>query len=104
MEDPEIRRRELLRQTRRLYEEQDSIPAVHPRYGSIYHHLYGGEEKEEIHSGTFYLRLVLGILFFVFYVYMDQSSTKIAEVSSTTIIEQIGTDFDLSEQLSTDKI
>ena len=40
MNDAEMRRRELLRQTRKLYDEKPDIPAVHPRYGNIYHSLY----------------------------------------------------------------
>lgn len=100
MDDTELRRRELLKQTRKLYDEQPVIPAVHPRYGSIYHHLYGEQdENDDIHTGTFYIRLVIGILFFVFFVYMDQSRTEIAEVTSTAITEQIGTDFDIREGL-----
>ena len=32
MNDSELRRRELLKQTRRLYQDSAAIPAVHPRY------------------------------------------------------------------------
>ncbi len=40
MNDSELRRRELLKQTRRLYQDSAAIPAVHPRYGHIYHMVY----------------------------------------------------------------
>ena len=48
MNDSEMRRRELLRQTRKLYDDRRDIPAVHPRYGRIYHSLYDSEEEEQI--------------------------------------------------------
>ena len=35
MNDSELRRRELLKQTRRLYQDSAAIPAVHPRAISI---------------------------------------------------------------------
>ena len=47
MNDSEMRRRELLRQTRRLYDDKREIPAVHPRYGRIYHDLYENNTEEQ---------------------------------------------------------
>ncbi len=93
MNDSEMRRRELLRQTRRLYDEKQELPAVHPRYGNIYHSLYDGDD-EVPSGGSFYIRLVIGILCFVCFVYMDQSKVSVAEVSSSTIVEQIEKDMD----------
>ena len=96
MNDSEARRRELLRQTRRLYDERRDIPAVHPRYGRIYHNLYNStEEQKEQTGGSFYLRLVIGILCFICFVYMDQSNAGVAEVNSTSIVNQIGKEFDM---------
>ena len=90
MNDSEMRRRELLRQTRKLYNERQDIPAVHPRYGRIYHDLYGaGDGETEQIRGSFYLRLVIGILCFICFVYMDQSKAEVAQVNSTTIVNQI---------------
>ena len=95
MNDSEMRRRELLRQTRRLYDDKREIPAVHPRYGRIYHDLYeNNTEEQEPSGGTFYIRLVFGILCFVCFVYMDQSEAEIAEVNSTAIVDQIEKDVD----------
>ena len=95
MNDSEMRRRELLRQTRKLYDEHRDVPAVHPRYGNIYHSLYENSEEESRPSGgSFYIRLVIGILCFIFFVYMDQNGTSVAEVDSTAIVDQIGADFD----------
>ena len=90
MNDSEMRRRELLRQTRKLYDDSREIPAVHPRYGNIYHSLYDSEEEEQTSYGnSFYIRLVIGILCFVCFVYMDQSKVSVAEVDSTAIVHQI---------------
>ena len=96
MNDSEMRRRELLRQTRKLYNERQDIPAVHPRYGRIYHDLYGpGEDETEQIKGSFYLRLVIGILCFICFVYMDQSKAEVAQVNSATIVNQIEKDLDV---------
>ena len=90
MNDSEMRRRELLRQTRKLYDDRREIPAVHPRYGNIYHSLYDSKEEEQTSYGnSFYIRLVIGILCFVCFVYMDQSKVSVAEVDSTAIVHQI---------------
>ena len=96
MNDSEMRRRELLRQTKRLYDEHRDIAAVHPRYGRIYHDLYqkaDGQKGEA--GGSFYLRLVIGILCFICFVYMDQSNAGVAEVNSTSIVNQIEKDIDM---------
>lgn len=96
MNDPEMRRRELLRQTKRLYDERKDIPAVHPRYGRIYHELYHKEAGQQDQTGgSFYLRLVIGILCLISFVYMDQSNAGVAEVNSTSIVDQIEKDIDM---------
>lgn len=99
MNDSEMRRRELLRQTRRLYEDKKEIPAVHPRYGRICQDLYGAKDGEqETSGGTFYIRLVVSILFFVCFVYMEQSDAKIAQVDSTAIVNQIEKEVDVDTE------
>ena len=90
MNDSEMRRRELLRQTRKLDDDRREIPAVHPRYRNNYHSLYDSEEEEQTsYRNSFYIRLVIGILCFVCVVYMDQSKVSVAEVDSTAIVHQI---------------
>lgn len=92
MNDSEIRRRELLRQTRRLYDERREAPAVHPRYGNIYRSLYEDNPDQQSGNGTggsFYIRLLIGILCFAGFVYMDQNRTSVANVDSVMIIDQI---------------
>lgn len=98
MNESEMHRRELLKQARRLYEDRREIPAVHPRYGRIYHDLYPENKgMKEQTGGSFYLRLVIGILCFICFVYMDQSSAGVAEVNSDSITEEIGKDLDLEK-------
>lgn len=95
MNNPEERRRELLRQTRKLYDEKKEIPAIHPRYGRIYNDLYKDSAAPETPSGgTFYIRLAVGILCFVCFVYMDQNKTKVAEVDSSAIVTEIEKNMD----------
>ena len=87
MNESEERRRQLLRQTRRLYNEDSFIPAVHPRYGHIYHDLY--DDAEERPKSTFFFRLTLGVLCFVCYVWIDYGKVNVANVSSDKIVNQI---------------
>ena len=94
MNDSELRRRELLRQTRKLYDERQEVPAVHPRYGNIYRSLYDGEEEHVPSGGSFYIRLAIGILCFVCFVYMDQSKVKVADVDSRAIVNLIEKNMD----------
>lgn len=105
MNESEIRRRELLKQTRRLYNDKNEIPAIHPRYGRIYHNLYADEhinsEQNTAGGSSFYIRLVLGILCFVFYIYLDQSRAEIAQVNSSVIAEQIGQNTDMETVIET---
>ena len=104
MNESELRRQELLRQTRKLYNDHNELPAVHPRYGRICSSLYG-DGRTAAHStssgGSFYVRLVIGILCFVFYVCLDQSQAEIAQVSSSAIAEQIGQDMDADALIET---
>lgn len=87
MNSSEQRRRELLRQTRKMYDDS-RIPAVHPRYGNIYRDLYDTEETE-YEGGGFVFRLALGILLFICYVWMDYAKVPVMNVSSDQIVTQI---------------
>lgn len=96
MNEAEERRRELLRQTRKLYHEDEFIPAVHPRYGRIYNDLYGDEESERP-KNSFYLRLLIGVVIFGCYIWMDFGKVQIASVSSEKIAQQIEKPMELDE-------
>lgn len=95
MNDSEARRRELLRQTRKLYQDQRTPPAVHPRYGHIYHELY--EPETPVSKSSFLYRLTLGILCFLCYVWMDQKNVSVADVNSSQIVQQIEKQIDWEE-------
>ena len=52
--------RSFLEQTRALYNDRRTIPAVHPRYANAYHYLYGKSQEdinEDTKGGTFGIRL-----------------------------------------------
>ena len=60
MNDSEARRRELLRQTRRLYHETGrSTPVIHPRYGNL---TTSVTEDDAAEDHSFLFRLGLSIL------------------------------------------
>ena len=73
MNDAQLRRRELLRQTKQLYGERELflrfilVMAIYVKNKDE-----GGEEA----GGSFYMRLVICILCFIFFVYMDQNHVK----------------------------
>ncbi|WP_122642838.1 hypothetical protein [Luxibacter massiliensis] len=95
MNESEERRRQLLRQTRMLYDE-DRTPAVHPRYGHIYHDLYGNDNTQPSQN-SFFFRLSIGILCFICYVWMDYGKIDVANVSSSQIVNQIEKQMNLEE-------
>ena len=96
MNDSEVRRRELLRQTRKLYNDE-RIPAVHPRYGNLYRELYQDGSEDVSESGSFVFRLALGILLFVCYVWMDYAEVPVMNVSSDQIATQIEKQMDIED-------
>ncbi|CUX44234.1 hypothetical protein [Clostridium sp. C105KSO13] len=96
MNEAEQRRKDLLRQTRKLYNEDGGIPAVHPRYGRIYHDLYGGDEETRP-KNSFYFRLILAVLCFVCYIWIDYEKIDVANVNSGKIINQIERQLELKD-------
>lgn len=94
MNEAEERRRELLKRTKRLYDDSSSVPAVHPRYRHIYRDLYGAEEREGIQS-SFFFRCTLGVLCFLCYVWVDYGELNVADVTSERIVNQIEKQFDI---------
>lgn len=96
MEDSAMRREQLLKQTRKRY-QNEGIPAVHPRYGHIYHDLY--DEKPAAVQGSFYLRLAIGVFCFVLYVWADYQGVSVAGVSSDRVVSQIEEQTDIETVL-----
>lgn len=99
MNNSEQRRKELLEQMRKSYDERREPPAVHPRYQSAYSQLYNNQEETKHASGTFLPRLFLSFLLFAAFVIMDRQDYEVLHVDSAQIIREVGTDFtaDLAE-------
>ncbi len=98
MNSSEKRRKELLEQTRRRYRDSYDPPAVHPRYGAVYGHLYGRNEEEPVPAGTFGIRVFLCMLLFAAFVTMDKQNYKVLDkVDSRRIVKEITTDLDVAE-------
>ena len=95
MNDSEKRRRQLLEETRSLYSDRNSPPAVHPRYKFAYARLYGSEDV--MAPGTFGLRLFLCFMLFAAFVAMDNNGITVKSVSSDRIVQEITTDLDVAE-------
>lgn len=95
MNNAEKRRKQLLNQTRGLYSDNKTWPAVHPRYGAVYSQLYGNDD-EGVQS-TFGVRMVLCILLFAMFMAMNYKDVKIANVDSRKITNAIEQQVDLQE-------
>lgn len=95
MNETELRRKQLLEETRRRYSENKIPPAVHPRYTSIYSNLYRGEEEHQKGTGSFGVRLLLATILFAAFLAMDSQKVKVAEVDSRRIITEIKKNADL---------
>lgn len=96
MNDSEKRRKRLLEQTRELYGEKRSIPAVHPRYGAAYHQIYG-DEQQQVPPSSFGIRLFLCLVLFAAFVSMDKNNSEVMHVDSNRIVDEIMTDLDVVE-------
>ena len=96
MNDSEKRRQRLLEQTREMYNDRRSVPAVHPRYGAAYHQIYG-DEQQGIGAGTFGIRMFLCLLLFAAFVSMDKNKSEVMHVDSSRIVDEISTDLDVAE-------
>lgn len=96
MNDSEKRRQRLLEQTRELYGERRTIPAVHPRYGAAYRQIYS-DEQAGLPPSSFGIRLFLCLLLFAAFVSIDKNQGEVMHVSSSRIVDEITTDLDVAE-------
>lgn len=96
MNSSEKRRQQLLEQTRNMYSDRRSSPAIHPRYRNTYGYLYGHEE-EPVSVGTLGIRTFLCVLLFAAFVTMDKQDSKVFHVSSDQIVNEITSDLDVAE-------
>lgn len=96
MNQSEKRRMELLEQTRNLYSDRRTAPAVHPRYGAVYNKLYADQDGKSS-PGTFGIRVFLCFMLFAAYVTMDTKGIEVKSVGSERIVQEITTDVDVAE-------
>ncbi len=90
----------LLEQTRALYNDRRTIPAVHPRYANAYHYLYGKSQEdinEDTKGGTFGIRLFLCALMFAAFLTIDKQKQEVFHMSSSDIANEITKDTDIQE-------
>lgn len=66
MTETEKRRSSLLEQTRKIYSDQYTPPAIHPRFKGAYQSIYKNENmvKREGVKSTFSIRMVIAVLLF----------------------------------------
>lgn len=88
MSDIEKRRNELLQQTRKIYSEKYTPPAVHPRYQAVYQSLYKNEAEEKTTS-SFMARLIIAILIFGVFFLANQKGLEETE----TVVKEIQQEF-----------
>jgi len=91
--DTQKRRRLLLQETRRLYEEHQSNPAIHPRYRASYHHIY--KENETTNKSSLKIRILLSIVCFVCYLLVDYGNIVTAHFDDSLIHEMISSQMQL---------
>lgn len=90
MTESEKRRLDLLQQTRMLYSEKHTPPAIHPRFHAAYANLYGNNtEEEKCGDGTFGIRMFIAVILFFAFVALDYKNTEYAAVNSTNIVNEI---------------
>ena len=90
MTDVEKRRLKLIQETRKSYSEKISPPAVHPRYQSAYHSLYGEEQEDQVRGrNTFFIRVIISILIFALCYIIDYRKEEIGVVNSQYIIQEV---------------
>lgn len=98
MNESEKRRKQLLEQTRGMYSDKRTPPAIHPRYQSLYSRLYDdGDSGSQMEKGTFGIRAFICILLFGLFVAVDYKGTEVANVSSHKVVKQIEATFDVDD-------
>lgn len=90
MNDVEKRRLRLLHETRKNYSDTYTPPAIHPRFQSTYHSIYGHNENEhEENRGSFWIRTVIAMLLFALFFIMDYRNEKIGTVDSQVVVNEV---------------
>lgn len=93
MTEIEKRRSELLAQTRDMYKEKKTLPAIHPRYQSAYLSLYREDTEEvSVSPNTFLIRTLIAFFVFVLFFVIDYRKETFGTIDSQSIIEAVHTD------------
>lgn len=85
--------REAMLKEARMYHSGMDIPAVHPRYGSIYKNMYN--VKEEKQQSTLRIRILTCLILFALYAALDQGEFADVPFTSTQISLEIEAPFAL---------
>ena len=90
MNEVEKRRLKLLQETRKYYSDNYSPPAVHPRFQSTYHSIYGRDESEYVEErGSFLIRSIIAVMIFALLFIMDYRNETIGTVDSQVVISEV---------------
>ncbi len=92
MTDTELRRIELLAQTRNSHKNYETTPLVHPRYGLGQQ---SSEYSQKKTNGSFSLRLTLALFLFVVYAMISYKEYSIGDLDSQDIVEAVSLDIEL---------
>ena len=90
MNELEKRRKDLLIQTRHLYNEKYTPPAIHPRYRTTYHALY--DSKGEVKRKKLWLRIIVILLMLLMIYIVYQQGVKTGNINYEAIIDTIKND------------
>lgn len=96
MNESEQRRKRLLEETKNLYNDRRTPPAIHPRYQSCYNKLYGSDSDSEPKS-TFAIRGMICILLFCLFVSADYKKQTIGKIDSKALTKGIEHQVDLKK-------
>ena len=91
MSEVEERRHKLLQETRKIYSDKNSPPAIHPRYQSAYRTLYEENDSSKPKHSFFIRLMIAAVLFGIFFV-MDYHRENIGVVDSQTLIHHVEKD------------
>lgn len=92
MNEIEMRRLQLLENTRNSYNNKYSPPAIHPRYHAAYSSLYKDEEKTTYMKHTWFIRCVVAIIIFTLFFVMNKQNEQIGTIDSAVIVHEIKRD------------
>ncbi len=103
--DTKRRRSELLAQTRAQYSDTYAPPAIHPRYGNVYHSLYRNDEeaKSEGRIGSFGVRAIIAVVLFALYALASYQGMGEAEAVFNGIQADYVETFDIESIFSLEK-